>query len=256
MRTLRRSQRGFLEIAVPALATLGSALIGSSGQKSANKTNIQLGREQMAFQERMSSSAYQRARSDMEAAGFNPMLAYSQGGASSPVGSMPQVQNVGAAAVSSAANAMGMISAFQQVQQSKAQQEVLLAQADKLKSETMERDLNTARLVAETRRLGARSDLDEQEFDYRSKEGYGGNQIRQDMEKAKALVEQIRASRDQSTFSADVARRKAESELRQLAVPYMKSEAEFWDKAEDMPQWLKVIMQILGATGSARSLVR
>lgn len=43
-------------------------------------------REAMAFSERMANSAYQRVTTDMRAAGINPMLAITNGGASAPQG--------------------------------------------------------------------------------------------------------------------------------------------------------------------------
>lgn len=68
----------------------------AANQASANATNQQIAKDNTAFQERMSNSAYQRAMADMGKAGLNPMLAFSQGGASTPAGS---TANMGAANV-------------------------------------------------------------------------------------------------------------------------------------------------------------
>lgn len=71
-----------------ALAQLGGDIFSSSmnyaAQKSANEANIKLAREARDWEERMSNTAVQRHTKDLEAAGFNRLLAATGGGASTP----------------------------------------------------------------------------------------------------------------------------------------------------------------------------
>jgi len=85
-----------------AVSGLAGGVLGFIGQQQTNQKNWDISQAanaasaaqaqaQMDFQERMRQTQYQTAIEDMKKAGLNPMLAYSQGGAGVPTGSMGSV---------------------------------------------------------------------------------------------------------------------------------------------------------------------
>lgn len=109
---------------------------------SANQAQLQ-----RDWQEKMSGSAYQRSTRDMMKAGLNPMLAYHQGGASTPSGGVPS----GASASGTAGSTPGL-HRQQTIASALTAQQISNAQAEERRT-----DADTERLQAERDEIRART---------------------------------------------------------------------------------------------------
>lgn len=140
-------------------------------QDRANAENRQLYSQNLAWMERMSNTAYQRATEDMKKAGINPILAYQQGGASVPSSNAPTISpssktrlaDVGLQAFTGISNAQ---SQAQQANTAQAQSQSSIAlqgaQTAAAVAETEKKQAEAARTRELIKNDKARRSLDEQ----------------------------------------------------------------------------------------------
>lgn len=137
-----------------AAGSVIGSLIQSNGQASANSQNQDSAANQMAFQERMSSTAHQREVEDLRKAGLNPILSAKLGGASTPTGAMANAINTVGDLGNRAANSAHSIAMMDsQLELMKAQAEQAKAGAVQSRSQAMLNVAAEGKVDQETRNL-------------------------------------------------------------------------------------------------------
>lgn len=244
---------------IPALIAAGASLVGGI---MANRASAKVAERQMDFQEEMSNTSYQRSVEDMKKAGINPMLAAKVGGASTPPGALAHVENLGPSTVASAQNAINMQQAVAQTDKIRADTDLSRAQTAKTRAETLAPEvyagLGDQRLVntgLQGSLLGQQS-LSEEVRRALLKSNVLTDEQRRELLRYQAAHEGVKFDVSNTSFAADVAKRKADAVLRELAIPESRASAKFYSSSvgEESP-WLKRLLEVIKGISSARAAV-
>nr|DAF45892.1 MAG TPA: minor capsid protein [Microviridae sp. ctkQD1] len=211
--------------ALAAAAPFVAPALGFLGGERTNEANAQMAGRQMAFQAEQTGTAYQRAVTDMKAAGLNPMLAYQQGGASSASGSNATMQD----AITPAIN-----TGFQSAR--------IRAEIDNIKAQTNKTDtearlsselipkavadaqisiISAKKIWEDIYNLRIKNDIDTNERERRNIEREYYHQT----EEAKAKHTMAESELSQRSLNPEIRKRVAEAMLREYEVPAARNRA-------------------------------
>jgi hypothetical protein len=205
------------------------------GQRETNATNVQLAREQRGWEEDLANTEVQRRVKDLQAAGLNPMLAYS-GQASTPNVAAPRVENEAAHYANRGQQVSQAIATALNVAQLKANVENVMADTATKRATaglTEEQTRNAAYQTAISANTAAQVGLTNEQQHYNlQKTRKEIESLIQEMNLRDEDIRRGRLTNEQieKLMPHLVEMQRAEAALKGLQVPEARASADFWER--------------------------
>jgi len=218
------------DMSLGGLGGLAGGVLSFIGQQQTNQKNWDIAQSNNAFSAQQFAQRYQTTVKDMQAAGLNPMLAYSQGGGAPPTASqVAPMQNSLGAAVEGYNRTKGTSAQStlqeQQAQQSQAQVGLINSQSAKTAAETKVAEEQAKLLQADYEKRTSEKPLVEQQTKTSEQQAQAYAQqaiasaqqavqsqkqvevLNQNLDNLKAELQRLKQNNDQNLPESDIAKK-------------------------------------------------